>query len=274
MARRKPKAPPPRPGWATYLRTSDKEAQNPHLSQQRLTCSTSNPECANWGTPSYGIAGTSHSFMCKHVDPQLADWLMRIQVDPAYLPATRAAYKRDVADQLGQANPSEKTRIQTELKAVDTEEERTLRLYATGKINEKAWNSLWAEWQDRRRLLRETQDRLAKRIEVHVEHLDQALTLISEVGVLFNQMALSERKALLKEIVDRVVIDPSGEVIKVDLQPPFSYLRTLSEDTQAQRSRPRRSKAAGKTKTSGDSAAGSCSNDVSSGGPEGLRLVS
>ncbi len=112
---------------------------------------------------------------------------------------------------------------------------------------------------------------MAHKVETHIAHLDQALTLIAELGVLFKNMALKEQKALLKEIVDRVVIDPNGTVIRIELQSPFSYLRNLTEGIEAgatQRS------GAEKTKTSKRSAAGSCSNDVSSGGPEGLRLVS
>ena len=116
-------------------------------------------------------------------------------------------------------------------------EARVARLLAPGKITEAVWNDLWEEWQDRRRTLRESRDGLLLKIDTHIAPLDQALTIISKVCVLFESMERSEQKALLREMVERVVVDSEGRVLRLELLPPFSYLRWLTQQIRGKRSR-------------------------------------
>jgi len=81
-------------------------------------------------------------------------------------------------------------------------------------------------------------------------------------------MERSGQKALLREMVERVVVDPEGHVIRFELLPPFSYLHRLTGQYKGSK------RGAGKTKTSKVSPTGLSSNDLSSGGPEGCRSVS
>jgi hypothetical protein len=46
--------------------------------------------------------------------------------------------------------------------------------------------------------------------------LDDALHIISKIGVLFRRLDAGSQKELLREIVERVVVDPSGKVIRVE----------------------------------------------------------
>ena len=41
--------------------------------------------------------------------------------------------------------------LEDALKAISEEETRTARLYTIGKITDEVWDSLWQEWQDKRR---------------------------------------------------------------------------------------------------------------------------
>jgi hypothetical protein len=70
----------------------------------------------------------------------------------------------------------------------------------------------------------------------------------------------------LREIVERVVVDPSGKVIRVELLPPFSYLHYLSDWVDSGEDD---SNGSGKTKTS--ISAGSGSTKFLLGGPEEIR---
>ncbi|MCA9340663.1 MAG: hypothetical protein KDA17_07135 [Candidatus Saccharibacteria bacterium] len=88
--------------------------------------------------------------------------------------------------------------------------------------------------------------------------------IISKIGVRFEKLDASKQKELLRKLVERVVVDPSGMVVRMELLPPFSYLHQLTKKVQ-------RNGTGGNEKTSED--AGSCSTKLSSGGPEGLRYV-
>jgi hypothetical protein len=54
-------------------------------------------------------------------------------------------------------------------------------------------------------------------------------TSISQIGVLYKGMELSNQKRLLKNVVSRVVVDAQGKLLRMELLPPFSYLRQISE---------------------------------------------
>ena len=234
----------------------------------RMTCSTSNPSRSGGGTSHYRITRTDINLLCSDVDVQVADYLMRIQIDPEVIPLIRECYTIEVADKLGHNRPHERARIESALKSVDDEEARAARLFAAGKITEVVWDNLWAEWQDRRRMLRHSLEAADQQTDYHIAHLDDALHIISRIGVLFRRLDASSQKELLREIVERVVVDPSGKVMRVELLPPFSYLHQLSDRVGGGEGGSNGSK---KTKTS--ISAGSCSTKLSLGGPEGIRTL-
>lgn len=227
----------------------------------RMACSTSNPSRAVGGTSHYRIARTDINLCCTEIDRQVEEHLQLIQVDPELIPIIRKSYTSDLADKLGHNNISEQDRIRVALESVDREESRALRLFAAGKISEQVWDKLWVEWQDRRRTLRDSLVSAEQQNQYHVAHLDDALHIISKIGVLFKKLALDDQKDLLREIVERVVVDPSGKVIRLELLPPFSYLHQLSEKFNGRENCNIRG---GKTKTS--TKAGLCSTKVASGG--------
>ena len=232
----------------------------------RLTCSTSNPGRSGGGTSHYRVARTDINLLCSEIDQQVDDYLMQIQVDPELIPLIRTCYTAEVAEKLGHNRLNERARIEAALKATDEEEARAARLFAAGKITDAVWDSLWAEWQDRRRTLRHSLESAARQTEHHIAHLDDALHIIAKIGVLFRKLDASSQKELLREIVERVVVDPSGRVLRVELLPPFSYLHGLSDRI---RNADDGGDGDGKAKTSVN--AGSCSTKLSVGGPEETR---
>jgi hypothetical protein len=59
--------------------------------------------------------------------------------------------------------------------------------------------------------------------------LDAALTIIAKVGILYNKLERSSQKKLLRNVVERVVVNVEGEIERVDLLPPFAYLREVCD---------------------------------------------
>jgi hypothetical protein len=110
------------------------------------------------------------------------------------------------------------------------------------------------EWQDRRRTLQLNLEALQQKREYHIANLDAALTVIAKVGILYGKLERSDQKDLLRQMIERVVVNPEGMIVRLELLPPFSYLRHVTERVQNSGG----SAVEGKTKTS--AVAGQCSD--------------
>ena len=230
----------------------------------RLTGSTPNASRSGGGTSYYCIESSGVNILCRTVDAQIPTEMMKIQVDPDLLPLIRESYTDEIADRLGRMRPNQRADLERKLKEVDDEEARALRLYTLGKITERVWDSLWEEWQDRRRSLRHTLESLQVHNEIHVENLDAALTIIAKVGILYNKLERDSQKKLLREMVNRVVVNPEGTVLRMELLPPFAYLKEVTDRVRQESEDTGR-----KTKTS--TQAGQCSSLISLGAPGRTR---
>ncbi len=138
---------------------------------------------------------------------------MHIQIMPELIPLIRDSYTNEIARKLGHLRPYECEDLHAALKAVDQEEARAARLFAAGKITERVWDTLWAEWCDRRHTLRMNIEVLQQKREYHIANLDAALYIISKVGILYDKLDRSEQKELLHQIVERVVVNPEKMII-------------------------------------------------------------
>lgn len=202
--------------------------------ETRLTCSTVNASRSNGGTSYYRIAGRKVRFLCRDIDSQIPDQLLHIQVDPELVPIIRNVYTSDIAKKMGHLRPDERQEFQAALKAVDEEEARAVRLFAAGKITESIWDSLWREWQDKRNQIRNALESLQARRQTHIANLDSALEIISHVGIVYNSLSRDDRRELLRQMVERVVVDPQGNV-SLKLRTPFAYLQDISEEVRSYR---------------------------------------
>lgn len=111
-----------------------------------------------------------------------------------------------------------------------------LRLYASGIVTEENWRDLWAEWQDKRQRLRGGLALLDQRCETYISDLDEALNIIAKLGILYETLPRLDQKELLRNVVERVVLNPEGKIIRVDWLPPFAYLQEVSEKVSSGRS--------------------------------------
>jgi hypothetical protein len=178
----------------------------------------------------------------------------------------RANYTDELARKLGHLRPSEREELATSLRTVDQEEARAARLFASGKITERVWDLLWADWQNRRRTLQMSLEALSQKRTFYVQNLDAALTIIAKVGILYNKLERGDQKDLLRQMVERVVVNPEGTLIRLELLPPFSYLRDVT-----QRVRDEAETEAVQGKQNASTMAGACSDYVPLGDPGRTR---
>lgn len=199
----------------------------------RLSGSTSNAGRSGGGTPYYRVANAGGvSFLCRDIDEQIPLELLRIQIDPELIPLIRMSYTHELAEKLGHLRPDERLQLQSALKAVDEEESRMARLFASGKITESVWDNLWAEWQDRRHKLRWSLETVDQEREIHINNLDTALGIIANIGVLYNSLERSDQKELLRQVVERVIVNSEGTIL-LELRTPFAYLRDLTDEIRS-----------------------------------------
>ena len=128
--------------------------------------------------------------------------------------------------------PDERSQLKAALKAVDEEEARMMRLYATGKITETVWDNLWAEWKDRKHKLHRSFEILEQEQEMHIINLDAALEIIAKIGVLYNNLERGDQKELLRQVIERVVVNAEGR-IRLELRTPFVYLKDLTDEIRS-----------------------------------------
>jgi hypothetical protein len=109
--------------------------------------------------------------------------------------------------------------------------------------------------------------------QVQVATLDDALRLIAKAGILISRLPEKGQQDLLRHMVKRVVINPEGEIRRMELQTPFCYLQKLANEAKGLKERqgPKTGSAMGKTKTSKKSSAGS--TYVQLGDPGGTRTL-
>jgi hypothetical protein len=89
--------------------------------------------------------------------------------------------------------------------------------------------------------------------------------VISKAGILFDKLERQGQRTLLQHMVKRVVINPEGQILRMELRAPFGYLHQLAAGEGGASPR-QASPRAHKTQTSRDNAAGSCL--LSLGGPK------
>ena len=65
-----------------------------------------------------------------------------------------------------------------------------------------------------------------------IDNLDAALAVISEIADRYAEHTPQRQRDILMQMVKRVVIDPEGRIIRMELKPPFNYLDTLAKGGQ------------------------------------------
>ncbi len=62
-----------------------------------------------------------------------------------------------------------------------------------------------------------------------IANLDPALTIIAEIGERYVRQDETQQRNILRQIVSKVVIGTRGTILRLELQPPFTYLKALAQ---------------------------------------------
>jgi len=227
----------------------------------RLTCSRPNRKRTANGVAYYCIPSSDINFPCAQVDNQLPAFLHDIQVEPDVVPRIRQAYLSDVQHYTGKQ--AREHQVLTE--ALHRLEEKELNLWRafTGHgMRPQIYEKLSREYQEERLRVELALKAIQQENREYIADLDAALDVIAEIGTRYVQQSEQRQRAILRHVVGKVVINPEGTIIRLELLPPFSYLHLVTQRVQKTGGRAVK----GKTKTS--TKAGLCSDYVLSGEPD------
>jgi len=164
---------------------------------------------------------------CETVDANLRRLLDDLKIQESLIPELRQAYAEHIEKHM-EKKTDDRATLEAALKRINEEEERTARLFDSGRISESVWNTLWVEWNDQRAKLRTSIESAEVEKEQHIDNLQAAVNLLAKIGILYERLAQQDRKFLLKQMVKKIVINLEGMIIKVELHAPFTYLRNLA----------------------------------------------
>ncbi|NJO82528.1 MAG: recombinase family protein [Blastochloris sp.] len=192
----------------------------------KLTCSRPNSSRTPEGASYYCVPSSSLNFLCSAVDEQIAQFLANIQVSPETIPHIRQAYLADM-QQRSLHQYAESQSLAVALERVKEKELNLWRAFTEHGMRAETFEKLAREYQDE-------QDRIAfalKSIQQEnretIANLDAALTIIGQIGERYRQQDEARQRAILRQIVDRVVVDLRGQVLRLELKSPFIYLHQL-----------------------------------------------
>lgn len=232
--------------------------------QHKLTCGRPNANRERGGVSYYCVPSSATNFLCRLVDVQIINHIQRLQIQPELLPKIRTAYMSDVSHYTRDIK-AERKALETRQRKLDERELNLWRAFTEHGMRPQFYESLAKECQQERAKIQMLIQQLAAEQETSVSNLDAALQVLAEIGVRYIQCAPSQQRAILLQMVERVILTAEGLISRIEWKPPFCYIQSL-RDGAKQDSQP--GKKAGKKKTS-KGVAGSLSNSF--GDPTGTR---
>jgi hypothetical protein len=191
---------------------------------RRLSGSTPNINRPSGGNPYYCLTGSNVNIPCETVEEQLPQWLKHIFMSAeSNTEGLREAYRQE-ARTSDQRPLEEAAQVRKELAKVTAEQERMLRLYAIEEIPDASWSRVWSEIQSRRAALEHRLSLFSQPQAESIENLDVGLDVLHHVGELYATLAPDEQQKVLQLLIQKVVVDRDGTILRVELHPPFAYL--------------------------------------------------
>jgi hypothetical protein len=133
---------------------------------------------------------------CEVVDAQIPDWLRSIAVATDAAPVIQELYQTEI-DQATQDDREVKLAdLNRRISQLREEELRLGRLFISGKLTEDAYDRLRVEWQEKLRNAEIDLADLERDATRHLDDLDVALTLLTQVTELYERLDENERFTL------------------------------------------------------------------------------
>ena len=183
------------------------------------------------------IEGKRFRIQCKVVDDQVPGWVNWVMIDPDLVPSIRDKYKSEIKNRTQNDKENEIAKLKKRLDSLENEDGRLARIFMSGKINEKVYDQLRDEWQEKTRQIKATLKELEFDASKYLDDLDVALLLFANISTLYQRIKEKKRTELLQVLLKRFIIDRDGEIISFELHSPFTYLFSLASQAKAEKSK-------------------------------------
>ena len=203
----------------------------------------------------YCIPRSPVNFPCSGVDAQIPDHIKRIQIDPEIVPKLRRSYAKDASKH----TTSQAQEIQTLERALARVKEKELNLwraFTDHGMRAEMYEQLAREYQDEQKRVQFALDQINRENREYIANLDAALAVIAQIGERFGKQNAKRQQDILRQVVGKVIIDPGGRVLRLELIPPFTYLRKLADDGNGSKRKAKQRTAPAENKTSSTEIAG------------------
>lgn len=198
---------------------------------QKLRCAMPNANRKRGGVAYYCIESSNQNFLCWKVDEQIPEHLRAIQVDPELIPEIRKVYLADMSKYTNNRQ-RESQALQTAIKKLEEKELNLWRAFTEHGMRPQIFEQLSREYEDERQRIAAAVELIHQEQGDVVDDLDAALTVISEIADRYQEHTAQRQRDILKQMVKRIVINPEGRIIRMELKPPFNYLDALVQGGQ------------------------------------------
>ncbi len=233
LARRSQKPMPSRRHF--YLLQGIIHLELPFGRLQKLTCGKPNANRARGGVAYYCIPRSNQNFLCHQVDKQILEHIQAIEVSQDRLPAIRKAYLADVA-RYTRDTVKERKGLEARVQKLEEKELNLWRAFTDHGMRGNIYEQLTRECQEERIRVGGMLTQLEAEEADQVTNLDAALDVIAQIGDKFAKCSEQQQRAILLQLVERVVINAKGRIKRLELKPPFKYLADLEDQTNGDES--------------------------------------
>ena len=114
-------------------------------------------------------------------------------------------------------------------RSLEDKEVNLWRAFTEHGMRPQIYEKLSREYDDERRRIESTIQAIQLDKKDYVANLDAALAIIAEIADRYVLHTPERQRDILKQMVSRVVINPEGRIIRIELKPPFNYLDGLHQ---------------------------------------------
>ena len=217
---------------------------------RKLTCGKHHTSRKQGGTAYYCIPSSAINLSCRVIDEQISGHIQSIQVNPDLLPKIREVYVSDVlryTKDIGR----ERRALEVRQRKLDEKELNLWRAFTDHGMRPQIYEKLTRECQDERDKLKILLQRVEVEQKEAIANLDAALQVLSEIGEHYVKCVPEQQRAILLQMVERVIVTAEGQVRRIEWKSPFCYIQRLKDGTTGGQET---SKKARKAKTSRDTA--------------------
>jgi len=197
----------------------------------KMRCSRSNPSRPAGGTAYYKNDVHPVQVNCTTIDEQVPTWLKQIQVKPAHIKSIRQDYERDIFQFTG-TDAHELAKLHIRLHKLEEKEVNIWRALTETRMPAEIHAHLAREAANEKQALQRAIESLKKQSKQSISNLDTALDIIAHIYHYFQEVVPEQQRAILLLMVDKIVINATGKILRVELLPPFGYLTSLKSGTR------------------------------------------